>query len=170
MMKNYKISALIFGFVAALVGPSSVFAETLDLEDSFGGGDVIFSREVKLSDAELDGLRGGFVLGNGTIIDFAFTSTTFLDGQSVNEVSLNSIDSSALDNDFLKSIVQFGSNNKVLESGSLPNAITIVQNSFDNVKIQQFNILDLSVKNFGNFVRQQIVPELNFQSSFNSGL
>ena len=169
MIKNYKIVALIVSFLAVLIAPPSVFAATLDLKDSFNGGDL-FSQEVKLSDAELDNLRGGFVLGNGTIVDFAFTSSTFLDGQSVSEVTLNSINPGTLDSDLLKSIVQLGSNNTVLEAGSLPNAITIIQNSFDNVKIQQFNILDLSIKNYGNFVRQQIVPELNFQSSFNAGL
>jgi hypothetical protein len=170
MIKNYKIRALFLGFLAGLVAPSSVFAATLNLENSFGGGDVIFAQEAKLSDVELDDLRGGFVMSNGTIIDFAFTSTTFLDGKSINEVSLDSLDPSSLNNDALKSIVQIGSNNKVIESGSLPNAITIIQNSHDDVKIQQFNVLDLAVENFGNFVRQQIVPELNFQSSVNTGL
>lgn len=169
-MKNYKTTTLIFSFVAALVAAPSVFAATMDLEKQFVARDVVFSQEARLSDTELDDLRGGFVLGNGTTIDFSFTSSTFLDGQSVNEVTLNSLNAAGLDSDFLKSIVQFGDNNSVLEAGSLPNAITIIQNSFDNVKIQQFNVLDLSVENYGNFVRQQIMPELNFQSSINTGL
>ena len=134
------------------------------------GFDVLFNQEQSLNDDELDDMRGGFIASNGMIIDFAFSTNTLVNGQLVNQVLLNSADQSAISTTSLQNIIQIGEGNSAFNDAidltSLPNVLTIVQNNLNDLTIQQVNLLDLSIKNFDNFIQQNIAPEMVFQSTF----
>lgn len=136
-------------------------------ENAFG---AIFNEEQSLKDEELDELRGGFLTSNGMTIDFAFSTNTLVDGQLINQVVLNSVDQSITGATSLRNIIQIGEGNSAFSNsvdiGSLPNVLTIVQNNLNDLTIQQVNLLDLQVQNYDNFIQQNIVPELTFQSTF----
>jgi hypothetical protein len=132
--------------------------------------DVFFNKEQSLSDADLDGMRGGFLASNGMIIDFIFSTNTLVNGQLVNQIVLNSADPSATNVNSLRNIIQIGEGNSAFngtfDANSLPNVLTIIQNNINDLTIQQVNLMDLSVKNMSNFVRQSVTPEMVFQSTF----
>jgi hypothetical protein len=126
------------------------------------------STEDTIGNEELDKMRGGFVTNNGMVIDFAFSANTLIDGQLINQVVLNTVDIAA-NSGSLRNVIQTGHGNKAFDSAMdinvLPNVLTVVQNNLDNLTIQQLNLLDLSVKNMGNFTIQSFASEMNFQNS-----
>lgn len=131
--------------------------------------DILFNDEQSLNDEELDDLRGGFIASNGMIIDFALSTNTLVNGQLINQVLLNSVDQSAISSTSLQNIIQIGEGNSAfsdtIDLGALPNVLTIIQNNLNDITLQQVNLLDLSVKNFDNFIQQNIAPEMVFQST-----
>ena len=144
---------------------ASQYSSTV-LDNNF---DVLFNEEQILNDDELDDLRGGFIASNGMIIDFALSTNTLVNGQLINQVLLNSVDQSAISTTSLQNIVQIGEGNSAfsdtIDLDSLPNVLTIIQNNLNDITLQQVNLLDLSIKNFDNFIKQNIAPEMVFQST-----
>lgn len=131
--------------------------------------ETLFNEEQSLNDEELDDLRGGFITSNGMIIDFALSTNTLVNGQLINQVLLNSVDQSAISTTSLQNIIQIGDGNSAfsdtIDLAALPNVLTIIQNNLNDITLQQVNLLDLSVKNFDNFIHQNIAPEMAFQST-----
>lgn len=163
--QNFKKN-LLLGFVTILLCGS--FTSGSLAKDNFSGSEDFFSEENTLHDEDLDGMRGGFIASNGMVIDFAFSANTLVDGELINQVTLNNVDT-ALNSGALQNIVQIGNKNSgfsgTIAPGDLPNVLTVIQNNLDNVTIQQVNLFDLNVQNFNNYVQQSIAPQLDFQSS-----
>jgi|GEM_PF-4644561 len=131
--------------------------------------DILFNKEQSLNDKELDEMRGGFLTSNGLIIDFAFSTSTLIDGQLINQIILNSSDPSLTSATSLRNIIQAGEGNSAfsgkIDVNTLPNVLTIIQNNLNDLTIQQVNLLDLSIKNFDNYLQQSVAPEIDFQNT-----
>nr|MBI1228762.1 hypothetical protein [Cytophagales bacterium] len=166
-MKNRKLKKLILGSTFMLALVASQNANAFDDKVSGVQDDFFFNHQPNLKDEELDGMRGGFVTSNGVIIDFAFSANTLVDGQLINQVELSTLSGAA--SETLRNIIQIGEGNSAFEGGisinNLPNVVTVVQNNIDNLTIQQINMLDLTVQNIDNFVREAVMPEINLQST-----
>ena len=125
-----------------------------------------------VEDTDLDTMRGGFVASNGMVLDFAFSANTFVDGELINQVVLNTVDRS-VNTSSLKNVIQVGDGNVAFNGGadinSMPEVLTIVQNNLDDLTIQQVNLFDLTVKGMDNYIKQAASPEVDFQSSINIG-
>ena len=130
--------------------------------------DILFNEEQSLSDEQLDEMRGGFFGRDGLIIDFIFSTNTLIDGQLINQIVLNSADPAIENISSLRNIIQVGEGNSAfsgIDVDELPNILSVVQNSLDDITIQQVNLLDLSVKNFDNYIQHAIAPEIDFQNT-----
>ncbi len=130
---------------------------------------IVFNEKQTLSDEELDEMRGGFFGRDGLIIDFIFSTNTLIDGELINQVVLNSADPALTNMPALRNVIQVGEGNSAfngnIDVDELPNILSIVQNNLDDITIQQVNLLDLSVKNFDNYVQRAIAPEIDFQNT-----
>jgi hypothetical protein len=106
-----------------------------------------------LADSELAELRGGFIAPGGLIIDFALTSQAIVNGDVLNEVSLNSDQLNSLQN--LRQVIQVGPGNEFKDdlTGALnnPSLVTIIQNSLDGTVIQTTNVIDVTVQNYTQY-------------------
>lgn len=144
-------------------------ADPFSAETPPGVDGPVFNEVQSLSDEELDELRGGFVARNGMIIDFAFSTSTLVDGELIHHLVLNSADPGAINTDALHSIIQIGEGNAAFDNATdltgLTNILNVVQNNIDDLTIQQVNLLNLSVENLDNFIQQSILPEIDFQST-----
>jgi hypothetical protein len=138
-------------------------------EDFFTNEELFFEESELLDSEDLDELRGGFITSNGITIDFTFSANTLVDGELISQSVLSTIDTSLNSSD-LNSIIQIGNDNRAFDGrvdmSSLPNILTVLQNSQDNITLQQINLLDLNVQNVQNYIRQSIRPDVEFQSSF----
>ena len=170
-MGNHYKKLFLASTITLMMGVASPAAAFQDSPNTLGGSfDTTFNEAPTLSDGELDEMRGGFITSNGMLIDFIFSTNTLVDGELINQVVLNSADPTSSLNSSLHKIVQIGDGNsafsEAVDVASLPNVLTIVQNNLSDLTIQQVNLLDLSVKNFDNYIQQNVAPEMAFQSTF----
>ena len=122
---------------------------------------------VAVSEAALDGVRGGFV-GEGLNISFGIERAVYINGSLVTTTSLNVGDlgkitagraGAAVDAGTI-ALVQNGAGNTVT-TGAIPSTAisTVVQNTLDGQKIQNVTVVNATVNSLG------VVRGLNFQSS-----
>jgi hypothetical protein len=129
------------------------------------GGTAIFQEKYSLESDALDDMRGGFVVSNGMVIDFSFSSNTLVDGQLINQLVLNSTESIQHS---LQNIIQIGEGHSAFKGAAmkdLPQVLNIVQNNLDDLTIQQVNLFDLEVGGMQAYRRDAIGPEMDFQNS-----
>jgi len=162
--KKSRLKLLFISVLAAVSVPSHAWA--IDLDES---NHVLSFEDVSaLENEDLDNLRGGFVTSNGMVLDFSFSANTLVDGELINQVVFNTIENS-INRNSLKNIIQVGDGNVAfssdLNSQSLPDVLTIVQNNIDDLTIQQINLFDVTVQNMNNYIQQAVSPEIDFQSS-----
>lgn len=160
---------LTFCVILSAGGASDVWAA----DDFFDDEALLHFDDVSAIDNEdLDDMRGGFVASNGMVLDFAFSANTFVDGELINQVVLNTVDQS-INTSSLKNVIQVGEGNIAFNGGadidSMPEVLTIVQNNLDDLSIQQVNLFDLTVKGMDNYIKQAASPEVDFQSTMNIG-
>jgi hypothetical protein len=116
---------------------------------------------VPVSQETLDGMRGGFDVGNGLMASFGINRAVYVNGNLVTQTSFNVPDiahmtatqasamASALN---AMSITQIGPNNAFDPSSlGLTSAGTVVQNTLDNQKIQTITTLNTSVNSLNAF-------------------
>ncbi len=106
------------------------FASPVLAEDM---GSSVFSAAVK--ESELAKMRGGFALGNGTVVYFAIVAHTEVNGVNVNQWSWSNSDTNPLQT----TIVQVGENN-VMTPDSIagaPSIANIIQNTQNDVVIRR---------------------------------
>ncbi len=165
----FKYKMVIMTALLVMGASTSALAEQNSPTTFAQNFDILFNEEQSLDNEELDELRGGFITSNGMSIDFSFSTNTLLDGQLINQVVLNSAEQSIISSTPLRNIIQIGEGNSAFGNGTdisaLPNVLTIVQNNLSDLTIQQVNLLDLQVSNFDNFIQQNFVPELMYQST-----
>ena len=171
MIYNQYIQLFFATLSIVIMGTGSHALAAQDLPGTLNNDfDILFNEEQSLNDEELDALRGGFLTSNGMVIDFAFSTSTLVDGQLINQVVLNSADTVATRATSLRNIIQIGEGNSAFSStvnlNALPNILTIVQNNLDDLTIQQINLLDISIENFDNYIQQSVAPEIDFQNTF----
>ena len=125
------------------------------------------SERVAVSEASLDGVRGGFVTDNLNI-SFGIERAVYINGALVTTTSLNLSDlgrisagrgSAALDSATV-ALIQNGAGN-IVSTGSMSSASigTVVQNTLDGQKIQSLTVINASVNSLG------VLRGLNLQSS-----
>lgn len=154
----------------ALLGASAPEASALDLPaigDTCTLAENPFANSQPVPDAELAKMRGGYVFGELTI-DFGLLSSTFVDGTLVNETSINSSEAQKVLADGIKTIVQVGGGNAVVDSGLLnkiPGLVTVIQNNLNDTVIQQVDTLDLQVVGLTEFELQVLTPLIDFQNT-----
>lgn len=106
-----------------------------------------------VSEAVLDGLRGGFQSSlTGPIVSFGIERTVFLNGHLVSSVTLTIPDASKIAANVRDAItlVQHGSGNKVSHDVSaLAPFTTVIQNSLDHQTIQSHTVINATVATLG---------------------
>ncbi len=102
----------------------------------FGGWD-------RVSDNELDRLRGGFVLSNGVSVDFNLDRITSLNGAVVS--------SSFFQTPGNLSLFQNGALNQASELSRSAGLGSIIQNNLDNQSISTINSINITVSHLNNF-------------------
>lgn len=127
-----------------------------------------------VSDSQLDGMRGGFDLGNGTVASFGISRMVYINGNLVADTSVNIPDlarisseqANALSNMINKvSVIQNGPGNSVdpasfdQQTGAL-----VIQNTLDNQRIQTLTTLNASVHDLAQF------SSINLGSTLQSAL
>ncbi|HYE35312.1 hypothetical protein [Methylocaldum sp.] len=96
-------------------------------------------------DAELDELRGGFVLGNGMVVDLALATSVFINGQErfsdhfqlSNDVSIDQLRQVAVNN---------GPNNFAMTDAAMNN-VAVIGNTLDNQVINLLRSVDITLSN-----------------------
>jgi len=130
-------------------------------------GDV--SSWTPVSQETLDGMRGGFDIGNGLMASFGINRAVYVNGNLVTQTSFNvpdiahmtAIQAQAMQSALnAMSITQIGPNN-TFDPSSLgaTSAGTVVQNTLNNQKIQTVTTLNTSVNSLNAF------RAANFQDS-----
>lgn len=133
-----KVSSL---FVLLLTGIFSTYVSAVDLSDKMRLTGQVSSDWQKISDEELDTLRGGFSLPNGLVVDFSFDKRIYKNGieafysifQLPKDIVLSRQMTSDLASDF---------SNMVLNS--------VTQNSLDNQIIKTINTINIDISNIKN--------------------
>jgi len=142
---------------------ASAMPAGLGKRDSFGVAPV--------SNQELSKIRGGFIAPGGLVIDFALSNQTIINGELLNEISINSAELTSIDVKNLQQFIQigqsndFGSLDEILGSAGL---VTVIQNTLDETVIQTISSLDVTVENFNEY--QNSVPLNNALDNSNLGL
>jgi hypothetical protein len=97
-----------------------------------------------VDNAILDDMRGGFVTGDGVRLDVGVQKASYVDGMLQVQNSFRAEDVALLENGF-------GGN---ITAGDLQNVTsafsTLIQNNLDQKTIQNFTVIDVNVRNFGN--------------------
>ena len=110
-------------------------------------------RWAPVSDAVLDGLRGGFQSSlTGPIVSFGIERTVFLNGHLISSVTLTIPDASKIVADVRDAItlVQHGNGNRVSHDVStLAPFMTVIQNSLDHQTIQSHTVINATVSALG---------------------
>ncbi len=99
-------------------------------------------------DAELDELRGGFVLDNGMVVDLSFATSVFINGQEqfsdrlilASDFSIDQLRGAAVNN---------GPNNFASSHAAMDN-MTLIQNNLDNQIITMMRSIDIMISNLKN--------------------
>ena len=144
-----------------LAAPVAAFASPFDSPE----GDT-FENSARITDNELDGMRGGFQIG-GLTIDFAVNTRTLIDGITQGDIVINSLNLPGVNQADLHQVIQVGQGNNAAALDAIaqnPGLINIVQNTLDGTVIQRFNNLDISVSNLAFFRSQALTPSIDFQA------
>lgn len=128
--------------------------ETTDAE-----GD--FDTASNVSAEELGEVRGGFMASNGMQIDIGFETRTLVDGAVAEQTVVPNIEHlKASDLQNLVQVNNAASSARKLNLSDVPNIMTIIQNSRNDVKIDSFAIMNIDVSNSARFTLQTQAPEL----------
>jgi hypothetical protein len=127
-----------------------------------------------VSDRTLDGLRGGFDLGSGLMVSFGITRNVYINGELVNQTSLNlgqlaglsSAQAAELGRQFgaLNLVVQNGPGNSIAPEAMGAAFATLIQNSLNNQQIIQQTVINASSNALG------LIKNLNTQATVNEAL
>lgn len=140
---------------------------------AFGGQDAealmpteeFFTETAKVSDGELDTVRGKFIKAGALEISFGLTVGTFINGAIVQDFRLDAeAVRGGIQPENLVRQIQIGPDNSSINPASfseVPGLISVVQNSLDNQLIQQLNLLDAQVGGFGGFKAEQATQLFN---------
>jgi len=153
--------------LCALGTLSTLWTPSLQAQEGPGAREQLW---YTVADAELDGLRGGFDLGGGLIVSLGIQQATYINGQLVTQtqIPLTQMDQlSAMQAAALRerlsslSVVQNGPGNRWgnLQSPADGSAVvhqvagagpgTVIQNSLDGQRIQQWTTIDASSNALG---------------------
>ncbi|HLZ34849.1 MAG TPA: hypothetical protein VKP13_12595 [Nitrospira sp.] len=112
-------------------------------------GDEDFTRWTPVSEAVLDGMRGGFQSNpNGPVMSFGIERSVFINGQFVSSTVLKIPDlmQFASNPSSTFTLIQTGGGNAVTPGmSSLPTLMTVIQNSLDNQRIQNQTVINSTV-------------------------
>jgi hypothetical protein len=125
-----------------------------------GSGYFLASAWPPASDAQLDGLRGGFEMSNNLAVSFGFVRSVSINGDLVSELRFNLPDVAHITADQAQMVsealtsahwVQNGAGNSVGLSNALSglSASTVVQNSLNNQVIQTQTVIDAGANSLG---------------------
>lgn len=124
-----------------------------------------FTEEAKVSDGELDTVRGKFIRVGSLEVKFGLTVGTYINGAIVQDFRL---DANAVPNgiqpDNLIRQIQIGPDNSTVsptQFSDVPGLVSVIQNSLDNQLIQQLNLLDAEISGFGGFKNEQTTQLFN---------
>lgn len=99
-------------------------------------------------DAELDELRGGFVLDNGMVIDFSLATSVFVNGQERFSDRFELANNLTLDQ-LRGAIVNNGPSNFAMTDAAMNN-IAVIGNTLDNQAISLLRSVDITLSNIKN--------------------
>lgn len=110
------------------------------------------------------------LLGSGGIYKHTPDNTDHEKGKNSKNANIN-IDHGG-DDSFLKTLIQVGDNNVFFNNNAdaldaMEGLVTVIQNSADNKTIQNLNILDLNVSDFGKYKDSQVGVAVNQQLLLN---
>jgi hypothetical protein len=129
--------------------------------------DLPFERDAQLvSNHELDTIRGGFLMSNGMVVDIGLFTQTIIDGVVVDEMMFKESDLAAVNSYALQKIIEVngsGSSVSKLTLSDVPQLLTVIQNSRDNVVINNATVLNIDVTNASRFLFQTQIPLINHQ-------
>ncbi|MGC4076009.1 MAG: hypothetical protein QM702_03045 [Rubrivivax sp.] len=123
---------------------------------------------VRLDDAELDRIRGGFMTGDGLAIAFGIESAVYVNGVLKTTTTLQLPAGSPAVASVLPgmTLVQNGPGNSYVSNGgiSVPLGGTVVQNTLDNQAIQHITTINATVNS------AQILKAQNLESALRGAL
>jgi len=96
-------------------------------------------------DAELDELRGGFMLDNGMVVDLSFATSVFINGQQQFSDHFDLANNFSVDQ--LRGVVASnGSSNFAMSDAGMSN-VAVIQNTMDNQLITMVRSIDITLSN-----------------------
>lgn len=120
-----------------------------------------FDTASNVSAEELGEVRGGFVASNGMQIDIGFETRTLIDGSVAEQTIVPNIEHlKASDLQNLVQVNNAASSARKLNLNDVPNIMTIIQNSRNDVKIDSFAIMNIDVSNSARFTMQTQAPQM----------
>lgn len=120
-----------------------------------------FDTASNVSPEELGEVRGGFIASNGMQIDIGFETRTIVDGALAEQTVVPNIEN--LKSSDLQNLIQVNnsvSSARKLNLNDVPNIMTIIQNSRNDVKIDSYAIMNIDVSNSARFQLQTMAPEM----------
>lgn len=123
--------------------------------------DQDFADAGNVSSEDLGEIRGGFMTSNGMMIDIGLETRSIVDGVTVEHSNIKNLEN--IKTDDLQRLVQVNNatqSAKKLNLTDVPNLLTIIQNSRNDVKIDSFAIMNIDVSNSARFTLQTQAPEL----------
>lgn len=156
----------------AASGPAA--PDPLGTAASYDRIDPLEGMRVAVSEAKLDGMRGGFEGDSGLRISFGIERAVFINGNLVTTTSLNVADlgkisagqaqAAGLDRATL-GLIQNGPNNNFAPGNlSSSSVATVIQNSLNDQKIQGVTLINATVNSL------DVIRRTNVQSSIQSAL
>lgn len=128
--------------------------ETVDAEGDFDTASNVPAEE-------LGEVRGGFIASNGMQIDIGFETRTIVDGALAEQTVVPNIENlKASDLQNLIQVNNAASSARKLNLNDMPNIMTIIQNSRNDVKIDSYAIMNIDVSNSARFQMQTMAPEM----------
>jgi hypothetical protein len=129
------IFSLLVGVSTPGIGQAGM-AETQDLAN--------FEVLEAVDNTILDSMRGGFVTGNGVRLDIGVEKASYVDGVLQVQNAFRVEDIALLQQGF-------GGNVSASDLQNVSSAFnTLIQNNLDQKTIQNYTVIDVNVRNFGN--------------------
>lgn len=132
-----------------------------------GGDEIMFGDSDSIvSDTELSDIRGGFQTSSGMVVDIGLVTHTMVDGLTVAHQQVNIDPTNVQDVELLQNLVVVDATSVTVSKlpiNSIAQISTVVQNTRNNVVIDNITSLNIDVTNVSRFSVQTQLPLFNHQ-------
>ncbi|MFO1241739.1 MAG: hypothetical protein U1E36_00830 [Rickettsiales bacterium] len=130
-------------------------------EDANNDAEGDFDTASNVPANELGEMRGGFIASNGMQINIGLETRTLVDGALAEQTIVKNLENlKTADMQRLVQINNAASSSRKLNLSDVPNIMTIIQNSRNDVKVDSFAIMNIDVSNSARFQLQTMAPEM----------